>query len=341
MRKKVRNKDIAERLGLSDTLVSLVLNNKADQHGIRKDTQDKVFAIANQLGYFENLHERNKTSPVEDKPGIIAMVVSSINDPFVYSISPYLQKAFSGIGVGFSVITKDTDDQRHNRFVNSFKKFYSGLILVGDAADEYTIRTLRSIDYPFVLLEKDINNLHLNTVSSDITEGAVLIADLLDKLEYKNVLIVSDEKKQTSDIEIIDKITRALKMKQEVNKPQIVKMRKTETGEIFDFSCIEKYLRPPHRIEVMITLHAEMIYHIISALNYRKIRVPQDVAIISMEEGIGFDLIQPPVTCLRKPVAGMALKAANILWSEVRNAGKGKYKRQFSIAPELIIRNSC
>ena len=42
MGKKFKNKDLAARLGVSGTLVSLVLNNKADQQGIRKDTQEKV-----------------------------------------------------------------------------------------------------------------------------------------------------------------------------------------------------------------------------------------------------------------------------------------------------------
>ena len=39
MGKKFRNKHLATRLGVSGTLVSLVLNNKADQQGIRKETQ--------------------------------------------------------------------------------------------------------------------------------------------------------------------------------------------------------------------------------------------------------------------------------------------------------------
>jgi len=47
--KKFKNKDLAARLGVSGTLVSLVLNNKADQHGIRKDTQEKVLALARQM----------------------------------------------------------------------------------------------------------------------------------------------------------------------------------------------------------------------------------------------------------------------------------------------------
>lgn len=91
----------------------------------------------------------------------------------------------------------------------------------------------------------------------------------------------------------------------------------------------------------MIIMHAELVYPIMAKLQKKKIRVPQDVAIISMEDGIGFDLLHSPVTSLKKPLPGMALKVANIIWSEVKNAGKGKYKRQVNLTPELIIRSSC
>jgi len=73
----------------------------------------------------------------------------------------------------------------------------------------------------------------------------------------------------------------------------------------------------------------------------KEIRIPQDIALVSMEEGIGFDLLHSPVTSLKKPLSGMALKAANMIWTEVKNAGKGKYKRQVNITPELIVRKSC
>jgi DNA-binding LacI/PurR family transcriptional regulator len=73
----------------------------------------------------------------------------------------------------------------------------------------------------------------------------------------------------------------------------------------------------------------------------RKMRVPQDMALISMEEGAGFDQISSPVTCLRKPLPGIAIKAANMIWTEIKNSGKGKFKRQITVTPELIIRNSC
>jgi LacI family transcriptional regulator len=341
MGKKVKNKDLAERLGVSSTLVSLVLNNKADQHGIRKDTQEKVLTLARQMGYFDLLKEQHEISPVEEKPGIIGMIVPSLHDPFIYEITPFLQKAFNSIGVGFSIMTKDPDDGRYNRLVGAFKKFYSGLILVGEAADDYTIRSLRSMDYPFVLLEKSVRNLRLNTVCTDIAEGSQRIIDHISKLGYKNILIATDKNSAAKEKPVIELLKNAIETKEGMNKPAIVELDLQMAGREIDPGQIDKYFRPPYRSEIMIILQAELVYQVMTFLRKKKLRVPQDVALVSMEEGIGFDLMFSPVTCLRKPFTGMALKVANMIWSEVKNSGKTKYKRQVNIAPELVVRNSC
>lgn len=341
MGKKFKNKDLAARLGVSGTLVSLVLNNKADQQGIRKDTQEKVLMLARQMGFFESVHEKNELVPVEEKPGVLGMIVPSINDPFVIQITPYLQKAFSSIGVGFSIVTKDPDDQRYDRLVGAFKKFYSGLILVGDAADDSTIRTLRSTDYPFVLLEKASKTLRLNTVGTDTAAGAQLVVNHVDKLGYKNVIIISDHRSVRSDTTAIQDIMDVIGQKSGMNRPVVVELDRQPAGDEIDSAQFEKYLRPPYRADVMVIMNASLVYPIMTLLRKKKLRVPQDIAVVSMEEGTGFDLMFSPVTCLRKPLSGISTKVANMIWTEVKNSGKGKFKRQVNISPELIIRNSC
>ncbi|MDP4221683.1 MAG: LacI family DNA-binding transcriptional regulator [Bacteroidota bacterium] len=341
MGKKVKNKDLAERLGVSSTLVSLVLNNKADQHGIRKDTQEKVLALARQMGYFDLARDSQETLPVDEKPGVIGMIVPSLHDQFVYEITPLLQKAFASIGVGFSVITKDPDDRRYNRLVGAFRKFYSGLILVGDAADDYTIRSLRSTGYPFVLLEKCVRMLRLNTVCTDMTEGAQRVADHIEKLGYKNVLLVSYKNTTYDGSDVVGLLRQALGKKTGLNKPVHVELNNHIISSDIDFSELEKFMRPPYSADVMVILHSDLVYRIMSFLRKKNLRVPQDIALISMEEGIGFDLMFTPVTSLKKPFTGMALKVANMIWSEVKNSGNSKYKRQVNITPELVIRNSC
>jgi LacI family transcriptional regulator len=341
MGKKFKNKDLAARLGVSGTLVSLVLNNKADEQGIRKDTQEKVLMLAKQMGYFSALAEKNEVSPIEEKPGVLGMIVPSLNDPYVIQITPYLQKAFSSIGVGFSIITKDPDDQRYDRLISAFKKFYSGLILLSDAADENTVRALRTSDYPFVLLEKSVKTLRLNTISTDNAAGASMITEHIDKLGYKNIIIVADKKVFRSDKTAINELVDALSKKPSMNQPVVIEIDKPVAGDEVDFTLFDKLLRPPYRADAMIVMNAGLVYPIMSVLRHKKIRIPQDIAIVSMEEGIGFDLIFPPVTCLRKPLSGISIKVANMIWGEVKNSGKSKFKRQVNISPELVVRNSC
>ncbi len=341
MGKKFKNKDLAAKLGVSGTLVSLVLNNKADQHGIRKDTQEKVLSLAKQMGYFTSLEEKNEVSPVDAKPGVIGMIVPSMSDPFIAGITPYLQKAFASIGVGFSIITRDPDDQRYDRLAGAFRKFFSGMILVGEAADDMTIRNLRSTDYPFILLEKSPRNLRLNTICTDYSAGARLVANHIAKLGYKNIVITADRKSVKADRNNLNEIEDALSQIENINKPVILEFDNSVSDNDIDFSQLEKFLRPPFRADINIVMNSFLIYPLMALLRKRKLRVPQDIAVISMEEGIGFDLMYSPVSCLRKPLSGMAIKVANMIWSEVKNSGKGKFKRQVNITPELIVRNSC
>ena len=341
MGKKFKNKDLAARLGVSSTLVSLVLNNKADEQGIRKDTQEKVLALAKQMGFFGNTSGESESLPVEDKPGILGMIVPSYSDPFVIQITPFLQKAFSSIGLGFSVISKDSDDQRYDRLVGSFKKFYSGLILYGDAADENTIRSLRTVDYPFIILEKNSRTLRLNTITSDSAAGASLVVNHVAKLGYKNVIIVADKKRLQSNSPEIHEITELISKNPSFSKPVLIEIDNPLIDSDMDFSKFEQLLRPPFRAEIMIVLNASLVYPLMSLMRKKNLRIPQDIALISMEEGIGFDIMFAPVTSLKKQLSGMSVKVANMIWSEIKNSGKGKYKRQVSIPPELIVRNSC
>ncbi|TAL82147.1 MAG: LacI family transcriptional regulator, partial [Bacteroidetes bacterium] len=255
--------------------------------------------------------------------------------------APFLQKAFASIGVGFSIVTKDPDDKRYDRLVGAFKKFYSGLILLSDAADDNTIRALRTTDYPFVLLEKSVKTLRLNTVSTDYAAGAQLVSNHIEKLGYKNIIIVADQKTFRSDSAGIQDVIDTLGQKPSINRPVVIELDKPSAGNEIDFGQFEKYIRPPYRADAMIIMNASLVYPIMTLLRKKKLRIPQDIAVVSMEEGIGFDLMFSPVTCLRKPLSGMSVKVANMIWSEVKNSGKGKFKRQVNISPELIVRNSC
>ncbi|HRR92933.1 MAG TPA: LacI family DNA-binding transcriptional regulator [Bacteroidales bacterium] len=342
MGKKVKNKDLAERLGVSCTLVSLVLNNKSDQYGIKKETRERVLAMARQMGLFDTGAEKKTDYPVEIQPGIIGMVVPSLHEPHVFELTGYLQKAFESIGVGFTVIMRDTDDSRFNRFVNSFRKFFSGLILYGEAADDKTIRTLKDEEFPFVLLEKTTDKYRVNTVITDRQAGNNLLATHFAGLGYERLLILSAGDTHKQNEKTIREFSLALEtITGNRSRPAVEIINEYSSDEGIDFSLLEKYLRPPQSIQAILVMNSALVYPLMKSLGNKKIRIPQDVALISYEDSPGFEFAFPPVTALKRPLAGLSLKAANIIWAEIKNSGKSKYRRQVSIQPSLIVRKSC
>ena len=55
MTRRVNSYDVARAAGVSRTVVSLVINGRADKYGIARKTREKVLAAVSQLGYTPNM----------------------------------------------------------------------------------------------------------------------------------------------------------------------------------------------------------------------------------------------------------------------------------------------
>ena len=339
MGKRVKIKDIAEKCGLSNTLVSLVLNDKASLHGIKPDTQEKVLFVARQMGYFEDmpLEKRTTRTPAGN---IVGMIVPELHNHFLFEIGPLLNKAFASIGLTFCIISRNRNEERFETVIEELKKIFRGLILYGDAADDMTVRTLNKSHYPFVVLEKKITRHRTNEVNSDYNEACRLVAMHILKLDYKRISVI--EKKNCTNC-LIE--TRLLVESIHNIIPGINISRYALAGNVIpdalDIGELVKAMRPPEASQLFVVKHSELVYPILSFLNKKRIRVPSDIALIAMDNGVGFSLLDPPVTRINRKYSTLALKTSQMLWSELKNNGRSKYKRSVKINPELIVEKSC
>lgn len=340
MSKKVRIMDIAERLGLSSTLVSLVLNNKANQHGIKAQTQEKVIAMAHSMGYFESGDASYKDESIVFSPGIVGMIVSSLKDPFVIEISEYLRRAFADIGFGFSIFTLDRKDERYAKFVSGIKRMFSGVILTGDSAYDEIIRSLKSSDYPFLLLEKSGINLRLNEVLSDCDAGAEKLVAHLSKFRYRKFTIVRSPGNSIYNDEKLKCFKTRLKKDIDESEINECAIEIDIVGKNIDAQLLP-FTRRPLSTDVLVISEAALVYPVLESLVRLKIRVPVDLGLVSLEYDPAFKHLAVPVTCLERDIPAMSSKIVATLWSEIKNRGKSKYKRTVKIVPGLLIGRSC
>jgi len=340
MGKRVKIKDIAEKCGFSNTLVSLVLNDKASLYGIKPDTQEKVLFVARQMGYFEDVPSGQSTTLKSSGGSIVGMIVPNLNNHFIFEIGHLLNKAFSSIGLTFTIISKNENEQRFSSVISDLKKMFKGLILFGDAADDMTVRSLKESNYPFVVLEKKLVRHRINEIYSDSEEACRLVALHILRLGYKSVSII-EQKNCTNCIidtkllvNTINKIVPGL-------KTSIHLLAGNNNLDVTDANEIVRALRPPEASQIFIVKHSEFVYPLLTFLKTKNIRIPGDIALIAMDAGVGFDLMDPPVTRINRKYNQLALKTSQMLWSEVKNNGRSKYKRSVKISPELIVEKSC
>ena len=73
--KRVLLKDVADSVGVSTTLVSIVLNGKAKQYRIADEMVEKVIKTAMEMNYSPNLIARNLRG---GKTQLIGLIVTDI-----------------------------------------------------------------------------------------------------------------------------------------------------------------------------------------------------------------------------------------------------------------------
>ncbi len=343
MEKRVKIKDIAERCGFSSTLVSLVLNDKASRYGIKPETQEKVLYTARQMGYFGD--KPLKKSPGKDtdskrKASIIAMIVSGFDDHFIFEIAPLLDKAFSSIGQVFTIISRNKNDHKFNLLLDKIKKLYTGIIIYGDAADDMLLRDLKAASYPFVVLEKEVVNHRVNMVSSDGEKACRIVADHICELGYKRISLLEYETRTMSPCDT-DMLIESLHEKIPGGQFSVNTLNSFNLESETDLKKIVDDVRPPDATHIFIVKDAGMVDPLLYFLKKNNIRVPADIAVLAMDDRPGFRLTEPSVTALKRDYPALALKTSQMLWTEIKNDGKSKYKRTVRIKPELVKGKSC
>ena len=123
---KVSLKDIAESLGVSKALVSLVLNNKGDERGINKLTQQKVQNKAKELNYTPNQYARALRTGKSDTLGLI---VPDLSNVFYGKLCKAIEMKASELGYDLIISNSYEDSEREVKLINNLlNKNIDGLI---------------------------------------------------------------------------------------------------------------------------------------------------------------------------------------------------------------------
>jgi LacI family transcriptional regulator len=326
-------KDIAQKVSVSITTVSLVLNNKPTR--VSTVTKEKIFKAAKELNYTPNTHAK---SLVTNRTNTIGLVIPDIENAFFSSIS----KAVEDISLehDYMVLLVNSNDS-HERSMQVTKMLIDrgvdGLLVV-TANETYQENKqkefqdlLKSINIPLVLVDRVIEGFNVNSVTFDGELGGYLATKHLIDHGNRNIACITGPKYSRSTINRLNGYKRALiEHGIEVNETYIKEgdfhfdsgygktndILNTDATSIFAFNDLMAY-------GALANLTEKQRESEFTIVGYDNIKL------ISMNE-TKIDSVKQDSVLLSKEVC-------RILYNEIRSKTKMEIE-QVSLKPQLIIR---
>lgn len=336
MKKRVALSDIAQLLGVSTALVSYVLNNKAEEKRVGRDIAEKIKLTANNLNYRPNhIAKSLKTN----KTHTIGLVVADIKYHFTTGITRAIEAEAQKNN--FTVIfgSAHEDYKKFDELIEVFAdRQVDGLILVAVENSEPQIRRLIKNETPFVLVDRSFPDIETNHISLNNYRAAYRCTDYLAKQNYKNIGIINYK-------------TSMYHLK-ERNRGYIAALKKNKLlfnplweREIRENCVLEDVAEAIHALTTMQpacdavlfatdTLAINGLKHI----NYLKLRVPQDIAVISFDEAEAFELFNCPITHAKQPLEEIGKMAVSTLIDIIEQKN---VNRQIYLESKIIVGKSC
>jgi LacI family transcriptional regulator len=285
----VRMQDIASRLNLSLTTVSLALR---DSPQIKAETRLRVRQLAEEIGY---VHRARAALPVELQQVIFVNPYAATN--YFYGDVLHgaeLECRQRGIGLQFMRLDSELSEQDLSRFGEG-----QGVLLAGSIA-EPVVQRIKQSRVPLVLVDNNLPHLGVDRVLIENAGGAHQLTSYLIAQGHRRIVIMPAVTREPSFRERIDGYSRA--MEQAGLVPQVFAPHNGvsgPSGERAFLDMLQAGRRPD--FTAVLALNDEQAIGLIHMLQDHGLSVPGDLSVVGFDDVSAAEVVRPALTTCRVP----------------------------------------
>ena len=336
--KKVFLKDIAKKLDVSKTAVSLVLNNKGDENKISQETQKRIIEYAKKHNYVPNQLARSLS---RGKSETIGLIIPNISDSFYSKIAGYVELKAKSLGYTVLFSSSSEDPKKESELIRSMlNRQVEGLIIASTQQNLKEIESLKEDKFPFVLIDRHYPESETNYVIVDNYNGSKTVTEHLLKLGRRKIGFITLKPGLEAIRQRMLGYESALKDFDIEFKKELIKELSPENYEDEIKLAVSELIKFPNSVDSIV-----FSTHYLTSVGLRElkrfnVKVPQEVAIVSFDELSAFDLVDPPITSVIQPVKDISNIAVEILINEIEGI-KENIDNTRILDSKLEIRKSC
>lgn len=358
MRKSPTRSDVAQRAGVSEAVVSYVMND--GPRPVSESARARVLAAVEHLGYRPNQLARALRS---NRSRSIGLLVPDALNPFFGELTQHIERVCQEQGYMLIIGTTSNDPDRESHYLEAFaERQVDGMIVISSASDWPHARgtSVRIAQTPLVLVDRTPERATGAVAKSDNALGAeAAVRHLLESHGKKRILLLAGPPGLDSTRARIEGAMRAITDLPDSQYTLVHSDFSFEAGYEVTAAAVSDEVsarnqagelhskpgetEPAAPFDALFALSDVQAIGAIRALNDAGISVPGDTAVVSFDGTELSKYSRPSLTSVEQDVEAIAHAAMDRLTKLIENSGEETELVFDPVVqtPRLLRRESC
>ena len=328
-------KEVAEKAGVSQSTVSLVLNNKKS---VRESTRKKVLQVIEEMDFHPRRSARTLASK---KTGNIGFVISDAHftraEPFYTRI--FLGCEFEARQFDYYIVLTSVENAFSRRNLPRFLKEgnVDGVIAAGSMNDNW-LYEIRKMGIPVVLIDYYPPKQKWPCVLIDNAEGAREAVHYLQELGHTRIAFIGGSAYHPSIRERFRGYMLAMG-DAGLEYPEWVVRDEAETRVEDGYRAMRKILSRDALPSAVFAANDAMALGALKAIREKGLKVPEDISIVGFDNIEVTNHTEPPLTTMSVRMEEMGAIAVNMIHDIIDQ--KKSLQEKILVPVDLVKRSSC
>ena len=328
-------KDIAKRLGVAPSTVTKALKDYPD---VSAEMKEKARSLANKLGYLPNSVAQSLQSGATTTIGVI---VPEIKHHFFSSALDGIEDIAFKEGYSIFVCKSNEDYEREMINTRNLLSHSVAGIIVSISQNTRDVKHFEDIHarrIPLVFFDRVSGDIAANKVIVDDRAGASSAVAHLIESGYKRIAHLAGPDYLNISKERMTGYREALKRAGIPFSPEYLIGGGFDEVDGADGFAQLMRLRP--RPDAVFCVNDPVAMGVLLESKKKKIRIPQDLAIVGFSDNPVASQVDPPLTTVAQPAYEMGAAAAEMLLRQIRNGNGNCAPETVKLKTKLIIRKT-
>lgn len=338
VRKRPTQDDVARMAGVSQTVVSAVLNGRAEL-AIADETRQRVLEAIDALGYVPNGSARSLRTR---KTLLIASLIPDISNPFYPAFERGIQDVVDSHGYDLTAYNTDGLREKELRCLQSvLRARVDGVIATPFQVTAEDFAPLIESGVPVVVFGEMTSDPARHLIDEiyvdDLVASGELVHYLLER-EYLPLVMLGgplDVLRREGRITAYQQIMRERGVLQED-----ALVRGEDPTEAGGYAAMRRFLSRPSLPRAVFASNDMMAMGAMVAIREAGLRVPEDIAVAGFDDITVARLLNPPLTTVAQFPERLGRRAAEMLFERLDGSVSGEGRR-VEMPHQLMIRESA